>query len=710
MDATPKHTNALIHATSPYLRQHAHNPVDWHEWGEAALALARNEDKPIHLSVGYASCHWCHVLAHESFEDERTAALLNAHFVNIKVDREERPDIDQIYMTALQAMTNGGGWPMTMFLTPDGVPFYGGTYFPPEDRHGMPAFSRVLLGVADAWERRRAEVVQNGNDLVQHIRTATTTRMPESPLTPALLDDAYASLHGTFDQDEGGFGRAPKFPQAMTYEFLLRYAQRTGNRLAWDMLSFSLRKMAEGGLYDHLGSGFHRYSVDERWLVPHFEKMLYDNALLARVYLEAYQATGEPLFRQVVEGTLDYVLREMRHPAGGFYSTQDADSLPTPDADHAEEGAFFVWTAAEVRELLGADALVFSAVYDVTERGNFEGKNILHILRQPADVARTLGQPLEQIEAVLARGRQRLFAARDTRPRPALDDKILTGWNGMMLRAFAQAASALGRDDYREVAEQNAAFLLEQMSDTNGRLVRAWRGEDTAATSPQSTAPSRQPPAATIPGFLEDYALLADGLLALYEATFEPRWLNESRRLADILLTQFWDAAIGSFYDTAADHEQLIVRPRDTGDNATPAGNSAAAEVLLKLALIFDLPEYREKALTVLGSMAQFMAQYPTGFGRYLAAAEFALGTPKEIALIGEVAVADMHALRQTIFTPFLPNKVVVQATPGTEAQINSPLLAGREPIDGRATAYVCQNYACQRPVNDVEGLRALLG
>ena len=685
-----KHTNRLIHATSPYLLQHAHNPVDWYEWSEEAFTVARQEDRPIHLSIGYNACHWCHVLAHESFEDERTAALMNQHFVNIKVDREERPDIDSIYMTALQAMTRGGGWPMTMFLTPDGVPFYGGTYFPPEERYGMSSFTQVLLGVADAWNHRRDEVVKNGQELIDHIQRAAATRMPEGLLTPALLDDAYASLHGMFDQERGGFGNAPKFPQPMTYEFLLRYAQRTGQRLATDMVTISLHKMAEGGMYDQLGGGFHRYSVDDIWLVPHFEKMLYDNALLARVYVEAYQATGDTFFRRVAEETLNYVVREMRHERGGFFSTQDADSLETPESEHAEEGAFFVWTPAALRELLGRDAMVFSAVYDVSERGNFEDKNILRVLRQPADVARTLGQTPEQVEATLAHGRRVLFEARNKRPHPALDDKVLAGWNGMMLRAFAHAANALGRDDYRQIAEQNAAFLLENLVDSEGRLLRSWK--------------DGQP--GTIRGFLEDHALLADGLLALYEATFEPRWLHEARRLADVMLDTFWDDQIGGFYDTASDHEALIVRPRDTGDNATPSGNAAAADVLLRLALIFDEPRYREKALAVIGSMRQYMAQYPTGFGRYLAAAEFALGAPREIALLGEPDAAATRALRGAIFTPFLPNKVVVLAQPGEQPPaVASPLLEGREQIDGVATAYVCQNYACQRPVTTVEEL-----
>jgi uncharacterized protein YyaL (SSP411 family) len=685
MSTAPLHTNRLIHATSPYLLQHAHNPVDWYEWGAEAFARARAEDKPVLLSVGYAACHWCHVMAHESFEDAATAQVMNEHFVNIKVDREERPDIDSIYMTAVQAMTGGGGWPMTVFLTPDGVPFYGGTYFPPTPRYRIPAFTQVLLSIADAYRNRRDELLSAGNELLEHMRTASASSLAEGQITHAVLDEAYAMLHGQFDPSYGGFGRAPKFPQPMTFEFLLRYAQRTNTALAWEMLHKTLHAMAEGGMYDQLGGGFHRYSVDEQWLVPHFEKMLYDNALLARVYTEMFQATGEPFYQRIAEETLDYLVREMRHPDGGFYSTQDADS-------EGEEGKFFVWTPAELREVLHGDALVFAQVYDVTERGNFEGKNILHLLRPPAEVARVTGMSVERIEAALGQGKRLLFAAREQRIKPGRDEKVLTAWNGMALRAFAHAARAFGRDDYRMVAEQNADFLLRELRDANSNLLRAWKDGR----------------AGSVPAFLDDHALLADGLLALYEATFAPRWLIEARTLADTMLARFWDDAISGFYDTAADHEALVVRPRDTGDNATPSGNSAAADVLLRLAAIFDLPEYRARAEAILGSLAPFLARYPTGFGRYLAAAEFALGTPHEIALVGDPAAPDMQALCAVIFQPFRPNKVVVQRG-SAAAAFTSPLLEGRTQLDGRATAYVCQHYACRLPVTDPAALAAQL-
>jgi hypothetical protein len=705
----PTYTNKLIHSTSPYLLQHAHNPVDWFEWNEEAFAKARAEDKPIHLSVGYSACHWCHVLAHESFEDPVTAKLMNDLFVNIKVDREERPDIDSIYMTAVQAMTDGGGWPMTVFLTPDGTPFYGGTYFPPTPRYNMPAFRQVLAAVSDAYHNRRAEITDAGRQLLGRIREATAARLPEGELSAQLLDDSFASLHGMFDSTYGGFGGAPKFPQPMTLEFLLRYVQRTGNRLGMEMFDKTLRSMAEGGIYDQLGGGFHRYSVDEKWLVPHFEKMLYDNALLTRVYVEAYQATGDPFYRRIAEETLDYIVREMRHPDGGFYSTQDADSLPTPDDEHKEEGAFFVWSPAELRDALGGEAMAFAALYDVTDRGNFEGKNILHIHCRPEEVARVTGMPVEKINAIAEQGRRKLLAIRESRPKPALDDKVLTAWNGMALRAFALAANAFNRDDYRQIARQNAEFVLNTMRRDDGVLLRAWRDRsaDDAQVDLQSPISNLQSP---ILGFLEDYALLADGLLALYEATFEPRWLLEAKALAEQILARFWDDEIAGFYDTAADHEQLVVRPRDTGDNATPCGNSVAADVLLRLAAIFDDTTYRERALSVLNSMADVMQRYPTGFGRYLAAAEFALSAPKEIALVGAPDAEDTLALREAMFKAFLPNKVVLLRGSSDESPIPSPLLEGREQIDGKATAYVCENYACKLPVTSVDALREQLG
>jgi uncharacterized protein YyaL (SSP411 family) len=698
-DSNEHKPNRLIHETSPYLVQHAYNPVDWYPWGEEAFAKARAEDKPIHLSVGYAACHWCHVLAHESFEDPETAQIMNHYFVNIKVDREERPDIDSIYMTVVQAMTGGGGWPMTVFMTPDGVPFYGGTYFPPTDRQGMPSFTRVLLSVADAYRNRRSQLLEAGEDMVTQITAATSARMPEHSLSLAVQDNAFHQLEAQFDEHFGGFGGAPKFPQAMTYEFLLRYAHRTGNEQALAICETSLRKMAEGGIYDQLGGGFHRYSVDNQWLVPHFEKMLYDNALLTRVYIEAYQTTQDPFYRRIAEETLDYLVREMRHPAGGFYSTQDADSLPSPDASHNEEGAFFVWTPAQLRQHLSSqEAMVISAIYDVTEGGNFEGLNILHVVRTPAQVARTLGQTEERVNELLASAKAKLFAIREQRPKPGLDDKILTAWNGMALRAFAMAARAFERDDYRDIARACGEFALQTLCNEDGIPIRAWR--DRASSGLASTASALQR------GFLEDHALLADGLIALYEATFETRWLEKAQQLADRIIEQFWDDGIAGFYDTASDHESLIVRPRDIGDNATPSGNAAAADVLARLAIIFDNRRYRSYAERVLSGIVELAERFPGGFGRYLATNEFVLAPVKEIALVGDPASSDLQALTQAIFTPFIPNKVVLLLDTSQSATgIASPLLEQRQQIQGKATAYVCENYACQLPVTTPEEL-----
>jgi uncharacterized protein YyaL (SSP411 family) len=688
-DGSPRYTNRLIQETSPYLLQHAHNPVDWYPWGEAALSRAREQNLPILLSVGYAACHWCHVMEAESFEDAETAQLMNQYFVNIKVDREERPDIDGIYMTAIQTMTGSGGWPMTVFLTPEGLPFYGGTYFPPQERYNMPSFRRVLRSVAEAFQTRRADLERHGQELAERIQAATATRLAEGLLEAATLDEAYATMHGQFDQTFGGFGHAPKFPQAMALDFLLRYAQRTGQRLAGAMLEQTLRTMAEGGIYDQLGGGFHRYSVDEQWLVPHFEKMLYDNALLARTYIETFQATGDPFYRRIAEETLDYLLREMRHPAGGFYSTQDADSLPTPADTHKEEGAFFVWTPQEIRDLLGNDAMAFSQLFDVTQQGNFEGKNILHVRKRPAEVARVLGMSESAIEALIKRSKAVLLVARARRPAPATDDKILTAWNGMAIRAFATAARALGREDYRQAARDCATFLLAELRKSDGTLLRSWRNGQAGAT----------------PAFLEDYALFADGLLALYEATFEQRWLLQAIVLADVIVDRFWDDAIAGFYDTADTHEQLVVRPRDTGDNATPCGNSVAADLLLRLATILDRADYRERAEFLLGSMVPLIERYPTGFGRYLCAAEYARANAYEVVIVGTPTDPATQALLDVVLKPFRPNQVVLLLDPAEPLTLNSPLLEGRSMIDGQPTAYVCQNYTCRLPVTTAQAL-----
>jgi len=684
MSDAKQHTNRLAGETSPYLLQHAHNPVDWYPWGEEALERARAEDKPLLLSVGYSACHWCHVMERESFENEQIAALMNEHFVCIKVDREERPDVDQVYMGAVQAMTGRGGWPMTVFLLPDGRPFHGGTYFPPDDRHGIPGFPRVLTSVADAYRNRRADLERSAGQMVEHLQQGLEG-LPPGPdeLSPQVLDQAAQTLKGQYDASFGGFGGAPKFPPSMVLEFLLRYWRRSDDQQSLAMVQHTLRQMAGGGMYDQLGGGFHRYSVDQRWLVPHFEKMLYDNALLARVYLLAYQATGEATFRSICEETIDWVLRDMTDPRGGFYSTLDADS-------EGVEGKYYVWTPQEVELLLGPDdAAAFDRFYDVTPAGNFEGKSILHVSSEVQAVARELNTTPDRLAQILARGRQKLRAERDKRVRPGLDDKVLTAWNGLMLRALAEAARVLDRDDYRAAAERNAEFVMVDMR-RGDKLLRSWKDGQ-----------------ARLDGYLEDYAAYADGLLALYEATFEPRWLSEARVLADQVMEQFWDPAQNAFFDTAAGHEQLIVRPRDFFDNATPSGNSLAADVLLRLAKLTGEERYEARARTAIKPLAEVAARHANGFGRLLCALDFAVSTIKEVAIIGRQDDPATRSLIEAAFSPYVPHKVVAGAAPGDhDAIAATPLLAARGLVNGRPAAYVCVGFACQAPAADPRQLR----
>ena len=684
--AEHKHTNRLQHETSPYLLQHAHNPVDWFAWGEEALAKARAENKPILLSIGYSACHWCHVMEEESFENEEIARLMNEHFVNIKVDREERPDLDQVYMNAVQMMTGHGGWPMTVFLTPDLVPFYGGTYFPPVDRHNMPGFPRVLLATAEAYRQDPAGIAETADSVLAELRRMNVTRESGVPLAVTLLDAARQGIARGYDRRFGGFGSAPKFPAAMTLEFLLRTHQRTGDAAALEMVTHTCRLMAEGGIYDQLGGGFHRYSTDARWLVPHFEKMLYDNALLARLYLHVYQATGDVFFRRIAEETLDYVAREMTDAGGGFYSTQDADS-------EGVEGKFFVWSRAEITRLVGgADAALVCAYYGVTEAGNFEGENILHVPRPAEVVAREAGVPVESLTAAVERARPVLFAARERRVKPGRDEKVLTAWNGMMLASFAEAAAVLARADYRKIAEANAAFILDALR-RDGALLHVYK--DGRAKQQ---------------GFLDDYACAAQGLLALYEATGTTRWLEAALALAEDMCAEFWDEAEGGFFYTARRSEQLIVRQKDFFDNATPSGNSVAAEVLLRLAVLTEKTDYQRKAVTIFRLMHDTLTRYPSGFGCLLGALDFYLSTPKEIAIVGDPEAAETRALAQEVWRRYVPNKVVALAAERDEqARALVPLLRERPALGGRPTVYVCENYTCRQPVTTPQELANLL-
>ena len=660
--------NHLENETSPYLLQHVDNPVDWHPWGEEAMRLAKEQDKPILLSIGYAACHWCHVMAHESFEDQVTAEQMNADFINVKVDREERPDVDSIYMQAVNAMTGGGGWPMTVFLTPDGKPFYAGTYFPNEPRHGMPSFQQILTGVIQAWRNDRENVVGSASEVAQQLQALSGVGFEEQPLDEEIFRSALRGLGQRFDASWGGFGDAPKFPQPMTIEFLLRESIRGENDNALEMAEGTLRKMAEGGMYDQIGGGFARYSVDHRWLVPHFEKMLYDNAQLARVYLHAWQVTGNDFYRRITEETLDYVLREMRHEDGGFYSSQDADS-------EGVEGKFYVWSADEIREALGEEADTFMRVYGVSNEGNWEGHNILNL------------RLAEALDGRIAAARATLYELRSKRIWPGLDDKVLTSWNGLMLAAFAEAGQALGRADYIEAAESNADFLHRTMRRDSGRLFRTWKAGSDAKYN----------------AYLEDYAYLADGLLALYEATFERRWVDWARELAELMLGHFRDTKNGGFFDTSDDHEQLIHRPKDLQDNAVPSGNAMAASVLVRLSLLTGNGDYWQVAEQITSTMNKFMAQYPSGFGQWLNVAKFMLSAPREIALMGSGdAIAPLLKVIRGGYRPFQ----VVAA--GEEGSL--PLLENRPQIDGKGTAYVCRRFVCQAPVTGPEELALQLG
>jgi uncharacterized protein YyaL (SSP411 family) len=680
--------NRLARETSPYLLQHRDNPVDWYPWGEEALRRAREEDRPILLSVGYSACHWCHVMEHESFEDETTARLMNESFVSIKVDREERPDIDSIYMNAVQQMTGHGGWPMTVFLTPEGVPFYGGTYFPPEPRHGLPSFRQVLVGISEAYRSKRDDVTRNAEEIRQILEQGSAMRLPPTELDSVILGQSYRAMASRYEPRAGGFGNAPKFPQPMSLAFLLRYWRRTGEVDALAMLEHTLQKMARGGMYDQLGGGFHRYSVDARWLVPHFEKMLYDNALLSRLYLHAFLATGKAEYRRVAEEVLGYVLREMHSPEGGFYSTQDADS-------EGVEGKFYVWSAAEVDALLGPhEGPLFRRYYDVTEGGNFEGKNILHVEREAEAVAAASGVKEAELAEVLERGRRALYEARSARVWPGRDEKVLTAWNAMMVRSLADAGFALDHAGYRDAARAGADFLLGTLR-PQGRLLRSYKDG-----------------IAKIDAFLEDHALLVDALVSLYEATFEGRWLTEARALADTMLERFWEPGDGVFYDTATDGERLLVRPRDVNDTATPSGTSSATVALLRLAALTGEDRYRAVAAQSLEGLAAFLPQIPLGFGEMLAALDTYLARAQEVVVVGSPGEADTDAMLGVLRRRYLPNAVWALREKGMaepDAAGVSPLLAQREALGGRATAYVCEHFACLQPVTDPGQLEAEL-
>ena len=670
--------NRLANETSPYLLQHAGNPVDWYPWGPEALARAKDENKPILLSIGYAACHWCHVMAHESFEDEETALLMNEQFVNIKVDREERPDLDGIYMQAVQAMTGHGGWPMTMFLLPDGSPFYGGTYFPPDDKHGLPSFRRVLESVADAYAQRREGVAQSAEQLKQIYQANLAGARSSGSLNPQMLDVAYRSIASGYDAQHGGFGGAPKFPATMALDFVLRYWKRTGTSHALEIVAKSFRKMARGGIYDHVGGGFARYAVDATWLVPHFEKMLYDNALLARLGAHLWQATEDGEIKRVTTEIIEWVEREMTSPEGGFYSSLDADS-------EGHEGKFYVWSEDEIDSLLGADARVFKSYYGVTAGGNFEGRNILFVAQDPAAAAGRAGVGVDILERILTKGRRVLYEARAKRVWPGRDEKILAAWNGLMLRGVATAARTHDRADFRHLAIRNAEFLSREMV-RDGRVMRSHKEGVTR-----------------INGFLEDHAAVALGFLAVYEMTFDERWIERAREIADAMVAWFWDDQTGAFFDTAKDAEQLITRPRDTTDNATPSGTSLAVELLIHLAELQQDPEYRRRAVFTLESMAEPMTRFPTAFGHLLGCADMEINGAIEVALVGETSTAAFMALERAVAGQYVPSLVLAGGEASGISRVK--LLEDRSLVDGKPTAYVCRSYSCDRPVNEPAAL-----
>ncbi len=679
--------NRLQHETSPYLLQHANNPVDWYPWGDEAFQRAHTENKPILLSVGYSACHWCHVMAHESFEQPVTANLMNELFVNIKVDREERPDVDDIYMQAVQALSGHGGWPMTVFLTPDGRPFYGGTYYPPEPRHGMPAFRQVLAGVAEAYQNRRDQIEDSANHLTEALnREFLGIGGEQSALTVDLLTQAYQKIGQNFDEAHGGFGGAPKFPQPMNLEFMLRAHLRTGDPEPLEQVTFTLRQMARGGIYDQIGGGFHRYSVDSLWLVPHFEKMLYDNAQLSRVYLHAYQLTGDAFFKTIATEIYDYILREMTTHDGAFYSTTDADS-------EGEEGLFFIWSIAELQELLGEDAPIAIEYWGVTARGNFEGQNILHIPNDDEVAAQRLTLSVDELRAKLAVIKDKLYAARIQRVHPGLDDKILTAWNGMMLASLAEAARVLDRSDYQTAAVKNAEFILGNMKSLDGRLLR---------THKSGTTNQR------IKATLEDYGCLIDGLLELYQTTFEERWFVESRALTDSALEHF-AAQDGGFFDTADDHETLIARPRNMQDNAVPSGNAMMAKNLIRLGAYTADDRYDEAARRTLALLTEAMRQYPQAFGESLSAVDMLVTGLAEVAFVGASSDSATKSLLDVARKSYRPNIITALSPMDVPAESNIPLLSYRTLRNNQPTVYVCRHFVCANPVTTPAELEKLL-
>jgi uncharacterized protein YyaL (SSP411 family) len=668
--------NRLAGESSPYLRQHRDNPVEWYPWGKEAFERAESEDRPVLLSVGYSACHWCHVMAHESFEDAETARLMNEHFVNVKVDREERPDVDAIYMNAVQAMTGSGGWPMTVVLTPQGEPFFGGTYFPSEDRYGRPSFRKVLAALAEAWRERRDEVLSSAGEMRSYLARLGRTEGRPGSLDPNLPRDALEALNREFDSLNGGFGGAPKFPPHSVLRFLLA---RPGEH-ARDMAHLTLRRMAKGGIHDQVGGGFARYSVDERWLVPHFEKMLYDNAQLLSRYSEAYRHNADPLYARVIEGTVAWLVRELRHPDGGFHSALDADS-------EGEEGLFYLWDETEIDALLGDEAPLAKAWFGVSTEGNFEGRNILTAPEDEESLAGRFEVDDDALEESVESWRRRLLAAREKRVRPGLDDKVITSWNGLAIAGLADAGRVLHRPEYVDHARAAARFLRREMW-RDGRLLHAYGGGQ-----------------ARIAGLLEDYAYLGLGLLALYHASFEEEWLLWALELVEAIGAHFVDEQ-GAFFSTPDDGDALIVRPKGVSDTAVPSDNAAAAELFVQAARLTGRHELEERALAAVAGLSDLVRRHPTGFGATLVATEFLLHPPREVAVIGDRADAATRSLLRIVQQQPLPYAVVAHADePGHPLVELLPFLQGRGLVDGKPAAYVCEAGACRMPVTEPQEL-----
>jgi uncharacterized protein YyaL (SSP411 family) len=685
--------NRLAHETSPYLLQHANNPVDWHPWGDEAIQKARREDRPIFLSIGYSACHWCHVMERESFENEAIAGVLNENFVPIKVDREERPDLDQIYMNAVQMLTGHGGWPMSVFLTPELKPFYGGTYWPPHSSRGMPGFDQILAAVLDAWKNRREQALHAAEQLTAELQTVGVVAEGDAgALDLALIDGAAGQLRQVFDNTYGGFGQAPKFPHSMDLQLLVRVANRSDQQGPLDMVRLTLDRMAAGGIYDHLGGGFARYSVDAHWLVPHFEKMLYDNALLSSAYLDAYLVTGDAKYARVVRETLNYVIRDMTNPSGGFYSTEDADS-------EGAEGLFYTWTPDEIEAVLGEQrGATFGRVYDVTDVGNFEGRNILNLPKTFEQCAAILHRQPHELTAELAESREKLFAAREKRVRPGLDDKVIVAWNGLMIDAMARAGAALNEAEYVITADEVASFILSRMRRDDGRLLHSWRNGH-----------------AKLDAYLDDYTALANALVSLYEANFKERWIDEAVRLMDIVLDKFADPAGGGFFYTASDHEQLIARTKELTDSSIPSGNSLAANALLRLGRLLGRTDYLDAAEQILAAAAPIMLRAPMAAGQMLLALDSYLGPANELVLVGDMSRDDTKSAISAIHSRYSPRSVFASRDTsstdpdGSQSRHLNEIFEAKKSPDGQPVLYVCQNFACGPPAVGLAAIESAL-